>query len=210
VRASCTSPARLQTCLRYEILNASAPGASSLSVGVLSRLYFPKTFARPLEGLRVSVKDVLHLKGTYTGAGNRAYRSLYPAFTSTSAAVQRAIELGAIVVGKAKTAEFAGSQEVIWDWCDYSYALNARAYGYLASMGSSTGTGSASGLAAYPWLDMPIGSDGKQSLNLRTCLTMLIAAAGGSIRDPSVVHGIFGFRPTHDGSPTNDAVIPLP
>jgi Asp-tRNA(Asn)/Glu-tRNA(Gln) amidotransferase A subunit family amidase len=159
VSVSCTTHARLLICFRYEMLKASAPGPSSLSVAVPSRLYFTETFAHPLEGLRVSVKDVFHLKGTYTGAGNRAYRRLYPPFTFTSAAVQRAVELGAIIVGKAKTAEFAGSQEFNWDWCDYSYAFNARADGYLVSTGSSTG--SASGHAAYPWLDISIGSDGK-------------------------------------------------
>jgi Asp-tRNA(Asn)/Glu-tRNA(Gln) amidotransferase A subunit family amidase len=104
------------------------------------------------------VKDLYHLKGVHTGAGNRAYRRLYPARTSTSPALQKIIDSGAIIVGKAKTAEFAGSQEVIGDWCDYSYALNIRSDGYLVSTGSSTG--SASGLAAYPWLDFSLGSDG--------------------------------------------------
>ncbi|KAF1738187.1 hypothetical protein CRV24_000109 [Beauveria bassiana] len=34
--------------------------------------------------------------------------------------------------------------------------------------------------------------------------------AGGSIRDPAVAHGIYGFRPSHDGTPTQDAMIPCP
>jgi len=51
-------------------------------------------------------------------------------------------ELGAIVVGKTKTAEFAGSQEVIGDWVDYSSVFNTRADGYLRYTGSSTGSAS--------------------------------------------------------------------
>jgi hypothetical protein len=34
------------------------------------------------------------------------------------------------------------------------------------------------------------------------------STAGGSIRDPAVAHGIFGFRPSHDGQDTPDAVLP--
>lgn len=146
------------TVHRYESLSAAASESSNLTIAVPSRLYFQRTQELPFAGLRISVKDVFHLKGVRTTAGNRAFFRLYAPRTSTSAAVQRAIDLGAIIVGKAKTAEFAGSQEVIGDWCDYSYSFNVRADGYMVSTGSSTG--SASGLAAYPWLDLSIGSDG--------------------------------------------------
>ncbi|KAJ5725647.1 amidase-like protein [Penicillium malachiteum] len=70
----------------------------------------------------------------------------------TSATVQKLIDHGAIIVGKTKTAEFAGSQGVIGDWADFSYAFNPRADGYLRCTGSSMG--SSSGIASYPWLDL--------------------------------------------------------
>ncbi|KAH0563242.1 hypothetical protein GP486_002187 [Trichoglossum hirsutum] len=112
----------------------------------------------PLAGMRIAIKDLFHLNGVHTGCGNRAYLRLHPASKTTSPAVQAVISKGAIVVGKTKTVEFGGSQEVVGDWVDYSYAFNARGDGYLASTGSSTG--SASSLAAYPWLDITLGTDG--------------------------------------------------
>ncbi|KGQ03156.1 Amidase 1 [Beauveria bassiana D1-5] len=175
----------------YQSLNASALAATTLCVAVPSRLYFEKTPNLPLAGLRIAIKDLFHLNGVPTGCGNRAYRSLHPTSNVTTDLVQDVVNKGAIIVGKTKTVEFGGSQEVIGDWCDYSYAFNARGDGYLASTGSSTG--SASSLAAYPWLDITLGTD-----------------AGGSIRDPAVAHGIYGFRPSHDGTPTQDAMIPCP
>lgn len=62
------------------------------------------------------------------------------------------------MVGKTKTVEFGGSQEVVGDWSDYSYAFNPRADGYLVATGSSTG--SAAAITAYPWLDIALGTDG--------------------------------------------------
>jgi Asp-tRNA(Asn)/Glu-tRNA(Gln) amidotransferase A subunit family amidase len=115
-----------------------------------------------LAGKRVAIKDIFHLNGVKTTCGNRAYGRLYDKMTVTSAAVQAVIDKGAVIVGKTKTAEFAGSQEVIGDWADYSYAYNCRADGNLVCTGSSTG--SASGIAAYPWLDVSLGTDGEASI----------------------------------------------
>ncbi|PQE25383.1 hypothetical protein CJF30_00000086 [Rutstroemia sp. NJR-2017a BBW] len=107
--------------------------------------------------MRIAIKDLFHLKGIHTGCGNRAYRKLHGVSSISSSAVQSVLDSGAIIVGKTKTAEFGGSQEVIGDWCDYFYAFNVRGDGYLASTGSSTG--SAAGLAAYEWLDIALGTD---------------------------------------------------
>ena len=125
-------------------MNAAAFGTHRLCTAVPSRLYFEKTPEKPLAGLRIAVKDLFNLKGVHTGCGNRAYRRLYRPSTDTSAAVQAAKDKGAIVVGKTKTAGFGGSQEVVRDWVAYSYPFNARRDGYLA---------------AYPWLDLTLGSD---------------------------------------------------
>ncbi|KAK4032969.1 amidase signature domain-containing protein [Parachaetomium inaequale] len=168
---------------KYHTLNASAYGAATLCIAVPSRLYATST--KPLAGMRVAVKDVFHLNGVRTTCGNRAYGQLYGPSKVSSASVQKAVDLGATVLGKTKTAEFAGSQEVIGDWADYSYAFNSRAHGYSLCTGSSTG--SASAVTAYSWVDIGLGSD-----------------AGGSVRDPAVAHGIYGFRPSHDGSLERD------
>ncbi|KAK3344483.1 amidase-like protein [Lasiosphaeria hispida] len=157
--------------------------------GLPSRLKACKSERAPLAGMRVAVKDLFHLKGVHTGCGNRAYRSLSAISVTSSDAVRSVIDLGGVIVGKTKTVEFGGSQEVTGDWSDYFYPLNARGDGYIAATGSSIG--SASSLTAYPWLDISLGTD-----------------AGGSIRDPAVAHGIYGFRPSHDGKLTPNVVIP--
>jgi Asp-tRNA(Asn)/Glu-tRNA(Gln) amidotransferase A subunit family amidase len=191
---------------RYQNLNAAAFGTSSVCVAVPSRLQFNQSEELPLAGMRIAIKDLFHLKGVNTGCGNRAYRKLHGASGTSSSAVQSVLDSGAIIVGKTKTVEFGGSQEVIGDWCDYFYAFNVRGDGYLASTGSSTG--SASSLAAYPWLDITLGTDGEKSTSATSRMSFNLQIAGGSIRDPAVAHGIYGFRPSHDGTETPDVVIP--
>jgi Asp-tRNA(Asn)/Glu-tRNA(Gln) amidotransferase A subunit family amidase len=146
----------------YEYLNGAAFGASSLCVAVPSRLKTVESEQKPLAGMRIAIKDLFHLKGVHTGCGNRAYRMLHGALDTSSAAVESVLGLGGIIVGKTKTVEFGGSQEVIGDWCDYFYPINSRGDGYFAGTGSSTG--SASSLAAYPWLDITLGTDGEIKL----------------------------------------------
>lgn len=180
-------------------------------MAVPSRLYSTPSKQFPLAGLRISVKDVFHLKGVPTTNGNRAYARLYGEQHVSSAAVQDAIDKGAIIVGKTKTAEFAGSQEVEGDWADYSCPFNPRADGYLRSSGSSTG--SASGVASYSWLDGSLGSDGillksPHPFFFFNFLFANVNAAGGSVRDPAVVHGVHGFRPSHDGSSEPNTSLP--
>ena len=157
----------------YRPLNASAYGAHSLCVAVPSRLYYKATVTKPLAGLRIGIKDIFHLKDVCTGGGNRAYRSLYPPLPYSSDSVQKLLDQGAIVVGKTKTAEFGGSQEVIGDCSDYSYAFNPRADGYFVATGSSTGSGAA--IAAYPWLDITLGTDGNHPTLQRNAQTNLFA-----------------------------------
>ncbi|KAK8062355.1 amidase signature enzyme [Apiospora hydei] len=174
----------------YEPLNAAAYGSSSLCVAVPSRLPFKTEQKKPLSGWRVAVKDLYHLNGVPTGCGNRAFRVLHSETrASSSSYVQLLIDSGCVIVGKTKTVEFGASQEVTGDWSDYFYPFNARGDGYLAATGSSTG--SASSLAQYPWLDITLGTD-----------------SGGSIRDPAVANGVYGFRPSHDGKPISDIFLP--
>lgn len=109
--------------------------------------------------MRVGVKDVLDLKGVRTGNGNRAFAQCYPPANHSTDFIDLMIKQGAIFVGKTKTVEFAGEQEVVADWVDYSYPFNPRGDYYLGATGSSTG--SAAAIATYPWLDVALGTDGK-------------------------------------------------
>ncbi|KAL4813738.1 amidase signature domain-containing protein [Aspergillus spinulosporus] len=163
----------------YDVLPASLQGYDSLTIGVPSRLYYTKTPEKPLAGVRMGVKDIYDIRGVKTGCGNRAYYDLYPVANTTGPAIQSLIDAGAVVVGKMKTSQFANGETATADWVDYHSPFNARGDGYQDPSSSSSGPGS--GIGAYPWLDIAVGSD-----------------TGGSIRNPSQVNGCFGNRPSFD------------
>lgn len=173
----------------YAPLPASIAGIDSPTVGVPSRLYYTKTAAKPLAGVRLGVKDIYDVAGVKTGDGNRAYYGLYPPRTANAVAVQKLIDAGAIIIGKMKTSQFANGETATADWVDYHSPFNPRGDGYQDPSSSSSGPGAGEG--SYPWLDLTIGSD-----------------TGGSIRGPSQVQGLFGNRPSHGLVPLT-GVMPL-
>lgn len=129
-----------------------------VSVAVPSRLYFPEpTEDRPLEGKRLIVKDIFNLKGIRTSAGSRSYFALDKIAAETAPSLQKLIDLGAVVVAKSKTTQFALGEAPTVDYVDQLAPFNPRGDGYQNPQGSSSGTGA--GLAAYPWLDFGTGSD---------------------------------------------------
>ncbi|KAF4548449.1 Amidase-like protein 5 [Elsinoe fawcettii] len=161
-----------------------------VSVAVPSRLYYPDpTPERPLEGLRLAVKDIYDLKGTQTAAGSRAYFALHRIANSTAPSVHSLIDLGAVPVGKSKTTFFALGEYPTADYVDQLAPFNPRGDGYQNPEGSSSGTGAA--LATYPWLDLGTGSD-----------------TGGSVRLPSKQNGLFGMRITNASLPLS-GIIPI-
>jgi Asp-tRNA(Asn)/Glu-tRNA(Gln) amidotransferase A subunit family amidase len=128
-------------------------------IPVPSRHYFETpSKAKPLNGKRVAVKDIFHVRGVETSAGCKAYSELYGDAKVTSSVISKLIELGAVLVGKTHTVPFAGGAEP-HDWIDYQCPFNPRGDGYSTTSGSSVG--SAVGIAAYSWLDFAIGSDSK-------------------------------------------------
>lgn len=160
----------------FAAIPASLPGASVMTVGVPSRLYYLRD-ERPLAGIRLGVKDLYDLKGVKTGAGSRAYYDLYAEANMTAPAVQRLIDAGAVVVGKMKTTQFA-MPEFAPLAIDYQAPFNPRGDGYQDPGSSSSGPGA--GMASYEWLDIAIGSD-----------------TGGSLRVPAALNGVYGNRPSH-------------
>jgi hypothetical protein len=163
---------------KFSVLPANIEG-QSLAVAVPSRLYFTKTPAKPLAGVRLGVKDIYDIAGLRTSNGNRAWYHFYPPANKTAVSVQRLIDAGAVIVGKMKTSQFANGETATADWVDYHEPFNPRGDGYQDT--SSSSSGPAAGAAAYEWLDLTIGSD-----------------TGGSIRNPSQVQGLFGNRPSHN------------
>ncbi|KAL1798509.1 hypothetical protein ACET3X_002546 [Alternaria dauci] len=137
---------------------------------------------KPLDGMRLGVKDIFDISGIKTGNGNRAWYNLYPPSNTTAPSVQRLLDAGAIIVGKQKTAQFANGEYATADWVDYHSPFNPRGDGYQDPNFSSAGAGSS--VASYRWLDFALGSD-----------------TGGSIRGPARVNGVYGLRPSHGAAP---------
>lgn len=131
----------------------------SFLIGIPSRLYYNRTDEKPLSGLRFAVKDTIDVKGTKTCAGSLAYQRLHPQKNVTAPCVQHLSDLGAILIGKTKTAQFADGDTITGDCVDYPCPWNPRGDGYLIPSGSSSG--SASAIAAYDWLDFSVGTDSK-------------------------------------------------
>ncbi len=172
-----------------QTLSAQRPTAMTLTVGVPSRLYYTPTPARPLAGARLGVKDLFCVRGARRSNANRAWYRLYATCNGTSPAVQRLVDAGAVIVGYQALAQFANGDRYAADAVDMHLPFNPRGDGYSVPLGSSSGAGAS--VAAYPWLDLALGSD-----------------TGGSVRNPAQVAGVFGNRPT-TGLVTLDDVTPL-
>ncbi|EXF79854.1 hypothetical protein CFIO01_08311 [Colletotrichum fioriniae PJ7] len=123
----------------FTTLPAVTENVMAKSIAVPSRLYYTETEDKPLAGLRFGVKDIFHVKGVGTSGGNRAYFYLYGRQNNTAPAIQRLIDLGAVLV------------------VDLHAPFNPRGDGYQDPSGSSTGPGA--GVGAYDWLDLAVGSD---------------------------------------------------
>ncbi|KAK0664263.1 Amidase 1 [Lasiodiplodia hormozganensis] len=170
-------------------LPATTGDLMTRSIAVPSRLYTTPSASQPLAGLRFAVKDIFHVKGVKTSGGSRAYYSTYGVQNTTAPSVQRLLDLGAVLVGKTGTAQFANGDRPTADWVDVHCPFNPRGDGYQQPSGSSTG--SAVAVAAYAWLDAAVGSD-----------------TGGSMRSPARLNGVFGNRPS-TGAVSMDSVLPL-
>jgi len=113
----------------------------------------------PFAGLRLAIKDNMHLAGIVTGLGSRSYAELYGKQNTTAEYVATLQEKGAIIVGKTKLSAFAGS-EVPPDQCiDYFPPWNARGDGYQGPSGSSSGAAAVT--AGYPWIDASLCTDSR-------------------------------------------------
>ncbi|KAF2017351.1 amidase family protein [Aaosphaeria arxii CBS 175.79] len=143
---------------------------------------------RPLAGERVAIKDLYDVKGLQTSGGSQAWAYITPVSNGTAPSVQKILDLGGIVVGKQKLAQFASGANP-WEWQDEHYPFNPRGDGWLTCSASSSGGGCS--VAAYDWLDYAIGSD-----------------TGSSMRRPAAVSGTYGQRPSQ-GLMSLERVLPL-
>lgn len=127
-----------------------------------------------LDGLPISVKDLFDVAGEPTLAGSVALKDATPA-QQHAAIVQRLVQAGAVLVGKTNMTEFAFS----------GLGINPH-YGTPAS----------------PWdrenKRIPGGSSSGAGVSVAD--QMAVAAigtdTGGSVRIPSAICGLSGFKPT--------------
>jgi len=137
----------------------------------------------PLAGRTLLVKDLIDTAGIRTTYGSRIYADHVPDAHAT--VVQRALDAGAVVVGKANLAEFAWGVLGVNHW--YGAVHNPLHPGKTTGGSSS---GNAAALAAG-LVDLGIGTD-----------------TGCSIRLPSAACGTVGLKPRWGQIPL-DGVFPL-
>jgi aspartyl-tRNA(Asn)/glutamyl-tRNA(Gln) amidotransferase subunit A len=138
---------------------------------------------RPLLGVPIAAKDLFDSAGVRTTYGSPMFGDHVPA--TDAAALRRAREAGAILVGKTQTHEFA------WGITSVNLLL---------------------GTSRNPWSPdrMSGGSSGGSAVALATHLVPLALGSdtGGSIRVPSAFCGTVGLKPTY-GRISAAGVFPL-
>ncbi|KAF9000300.1 amidase signature domain-containing protein [Cyathus striatus] len=142
----------------------------------------------PLAGTRFALKDIYDIAEIPTAAGSIAYQHSQPLPNATAPSVTKLLSLGAVMVGKTRTSQFAHGANP-WEFYDFSYSWNPRGDGYHTA--SSSSSGSACAIAGYSWLDFTVGSDTR-----------------GSVRKPASLVGVYGIRPSH-GALDLTGVVPL-
>jgi amidase len=150
-----------------------------------NQVALPGASTGPLSGLTFAVKDVFHIAGHRTGFGNPEWLATHEPAAETAVAVQRLLDAGARMIGKAHTDEMAYS--LTGENVHYGTPVNSRAPAHIPG-GSSNGSAAA---VAAGLVDFALGTD-----------------CGGSVRLPASYCGIFGMRPTVDRVPSS-GVIPF-
>lgn len=137
----------------------------------------------PLQGVPVSLKDVIDVEGERTSAASDV--TVGHVAPRDATIVRRLRDQGAVIIGKANLHEF--------------------------SFGT-TNTDSAFGAALNPWDETrsPGGSSGGSAISVATGMAYGSVATdtGGAVRLPAAVCGIVGLKPTIGELPI-DGVIPL-
>jgi len=170
--------ARVYTRLYADQALAAARASDALRAVGLAR--------SPIEGLPISIKDLFDVAGETTLAGSVA-RQGESAATRTAASIRRLQAAGAVVIGRTNMTEFAYSGLGINP--HYGTPRNPwdRATGRIPG-------GSSSGAAVSVTDGMAVAAIGSDT--------------GGSVRIPSALCGITGFKPTARRVPL-DGALPL-
>jgi aspartyl-tRNA(Asn)/glutamyl-tRNA(Gln) amidotransferase subunit A len=138
----------------------------------------------PLDGRIVSIKDLFDVAGEATTAGSKLLQGAAPA-AHDALVLSRLRAAGAVIIGKTNMTEFAFSGVGINP--HYGTPGNAPDSARIPG-GSSSGAGVS---VARGMCEIAIGSD-----------------TGGSVRIPSALNGLVGFKPTQARVP-RDGAYPL-
>jgi amidase len=125
-----------------------------------------------LHGLPITVKDSLETADLVTTSGAPALRNHVP--KEDAVAVRRAVDAGAIVLGKTNLPMYAGD----WQTFNAVYGRTNNPWDVTRTAGGSSGGAAASIAAGF--VPLEIGSD-----------------IGGSIRTPANYCGVYGHKPSH-------------
>jgi aspartyl-tRNA(Asn)/glutamyl-tRNA(Gln) amidotransferase subunit A len=137
----------------------------------------------PLHGIPIGLKDNIDTAGTRTTAGSKTLAGNVP--TEDAEATRRLLEAGAIIVGKANMHIFAaGATSAV------SYFGPVRNPWNLADIAGGSSGGSAAAVAN------------------ENCFAALGTDTGGSIRTPSAMCGVTGFKATY-GRVSIRGIVPL-
>jgi Asp-tRNA(Asn)/Glu-tRNA(Gln) amidotransferase A subunit family amidase len=71
------------------------------------------------------------------------YLNTYSVADASTPAIQKLIDLGAVVVGKNGLSQLADAEDTTGDYVDYHCAFNPRGNGHQSLGGSSSGSGAA-------------------------------------------------------------------
>jgi len=178
----------LQRCVRLNpVLNAFLLilRESALQAGkAMENLFQAGIDLGPLQGVPVSVKDIIRLRGTVTTAASRVLLQEPP--DQRDAGVVRLLrQAGAIIIGKTNLHEFAtGDPDPAGP---FGLVQNPRCIGcHPGSSSSGAGAAVAAGLGV-----IALGTD-----------------TGGSVRIPAYLCGVAGLKPT-TGRINMEGIIPL-
>jgi indoleacetamide hydrolase len=175
--ASKRGPEAIQRALAHAWLGTFTHLAPSPLIGAVP----PGTDQGVLDGLPLIVKDNLDVAGMPTTAGSSALAGYVCQRSCT--AVQRLLDAGAVVVGKANMHEL--SFGITSNNAAYGPVRNPYASDHIAG-GSSGGTAAAIAARLVP---AGLGSD-----------------TGGSLRIPAALCGVVGFRPSVGRWPSDGVV----
>lgn len=150
----------------------------------MDRLRAANAIPSPFCGLPISIKDLADVKGEITAAGSKIHAQSVPA-AQDAPVISRLRQAGFVVFGRTNMSEYAFS----------GLGLNPH-YGTPGnSLDAARAPGGSSSGAAV-------------SVGLGMAAAALGSDTGGSVRAPSAVNGLAGFKPTSTSVP-KDGIFPL-